>query len=146
MDLWIEHLGRDRHVAIRTFASSPECILLQLLRYKIEFGGLDTLCEPFGVVTNDLRTADGGRVYTQYVFRVTLAACTPENVSAMLSRIRVRRGGHVYPLAADFRGDELVDHDGRKNPMEYVAWEALHNDEPTFSYETARFTRGFALA
>jgi hypothetical protein len=146
MDVWIEHLAQDRGAAVRTFASGPECTLLQILRYKIELGGLDAVCEPFGVVTNDLRNPGGGRVYTQYVFHVTLAACVPEDISALLSRIRVRRGGHVYPLAADFRGDELVGQEGQKDPMEYVAWEALHNDKPTFSYETARFTRGFVVA
>jgi hypothetical protein len=70
----------------------------------------------------------------------------PEEVSAVLTRIRVQRGGHVYPLAADFRSDELVGMDGRVNPMEYVAWEGLYHDNPTFSYETSRFTRGFVVA
>jgi hypothetical protein len=64
----------------------------------------------------------------QAIMNYTLAAAIPEALSTMLSRIQVTRGGHVYP------GDELVGQDGQKNPMEYVAWEALHNDDPTFSY------------
>jgi hypothetical protein len=146
MDVWVEQLTHDPGVAGRTFMTGPDCTLLQLLRYKIDLGDLDTSCEPFGVVTNDLRSPGGGRVYTQYVFNVTIAACGLEDLSAMLSRIRNRRGGQVYPLAAEFLGDELVGQDGQKNPMEYVAWEALHNDKVTCSYETARFTRGFVIA
>jgi hypothetical protein len=146
MDMWIERLAQDRLVAVRMFASGPECALLQILRYKIELVGLDAVCEPFAVINNDLRTPAGGRVYTQYVFHVTLAASAPGDCSALLSGIRVRRGGHVYPLAADFEGDELVGQDGQKNPMEYLAWEGLHNDKPTFTCETARFTRGFVVA
>jgi hypothetical protein len=146
MDVWIEHLALDRPDAVRLFASGPECTLLQTLRYKIDISALEAACEPLGVITYDLRNPDGGRVYTQYVFHVTLAACVAEDVSALLSRIRIRRGGHLYPLAADFMGDELVGQDGQKNPMEYVAWEGLHNDKPTFSYKTALFTRGFVVA
>ena len=146
MDLWIEQLTQDRSAAVRTFASGPECTLLQVLRYKIELVAIDAVCERFGVITNDLRSADGGRVYTQYVFHVTLAAAAAENLPQVLARIRVRRGGQLYQLPTDFRGDELVGQEGRKNPMEYVAWEMLHSDEPTFAYETTRFTRGFAVA
>jgi hypothetical protein len=148
MDVWIEHLAQDRHSAVRSFASGPECTLLQVLRYKIEFVGLDAVCDRFGVITNDLRSGggSGGRVYTQYVFHLTLAAAIPEALSTMLSRVQVKRGGQVYPLANDFQGDELVGQDGQKNPMEYVAWEALHNGYPTFSYGTAQFTRGFIVA
>jgi hypothetical protein len=146
MDVWIEHLTLDRGAAVRKFASGPECTLLQIFSYKIEFSGLDIICEPFGVITNDLRCQGGGRVYSQYVFHVTLTSSVPEDIPALLPRIRVRRGGQVYPLAPDFRGEELVGQDGQKNPMEYVAWEALHDGKPTVSYETARFTRGFVVA
>jgi hypothetical protein len=148
MDVWIEHLAQNRDAAARTFASGPECTLLQILHYKIEFVGLDVVCDRFGVITNDLRSrgGGGGRVYTQFVFHLTLTAAIPEPLSTMLSRIQVKRGGHVYPLPNDFRGDELVGQDGQKNPMEYVAWEALHNDNPMFSYGAAHFTRGFIVA
>jgi hypothetical protein len=146
MDLWIERLAQNRDEAVRTFAGGPECTLLQLLRYKIELVDLHAVCEPFGVITIDLRNPDGGRVYTFYAFHVTLAASAPEDISMLLSRIRVRRGGHLYPLAADFQGDELLGHGDQKNPVEYLAWEALHNDKPAFSYEAARFTRGFSVA
>ena len=83
---------------------------------------------------------------TAYTEAGELATTAGDRYSALLSRIRVRRGGPVYLLPADFRGDELAGQDGQKNPVEYVAWEGLHNDKPTLSCETAHFTRGFVIA
>jgi hypothetical protein len=150
IDVWIEGLAQDRRAAAGKFVSGPECTLLQILRYKIALVGLDAVCEPLAVITNDLRNAaePGGRVYTQYVFHVTLAAkpvYPSADLATLLSGIRVR-SGHVYPLAADFQSDELVAQDGRRNPMDYLAWEGLHNDMAALRCATARFTRGFVVA
>src|SRR5262249_53822664 len=123
MDLWIERLAHDRYSAAARFTSGPESTLLQILQYKVEFVRLDAACEPFGVITNDLRNPTRGRVYTHYVFDVTLAARAPADIEGVLSGIRVKRGQQLYALAADFQSDELVGHDGQVNPMEYVAWE-----------------------
>jgi hypothetical protein len=146
MDLWIERLAQEPAAAVRSFTNGPECTLLQILKYKIELVGLDAVCEPFAIITNDLRNPTGGRVYTHFVFHMTLSRSSPTDISGLLSCIRARRGQNIYPLAADFQGDELVGQEGQRNPMEYAAWEGLHNGKASFSYETARFTRGFAIA
>jgi hypothetical protein len=145
MDLWIERQTQDSVAAVRLFTEGPECTLLQILKYKIEFVGLDAVCEPFAVITNDLRNATVGRVYTHFVFHVTLSSASPGDISASLSCIRLRPGRNIYALAADFQGDELVGQEGQLNPMEYLAWEGLHNDKPSDTFETARFMRGFAV-
>lgn len=153
MDEWMEMVAGDPEAAAEEFIRDRDSILSRLLKYKIDLHGSEPVgIRPWGVVTNDLHAAGKAkRVYSQYVFRVTVNVNESwrDLVAAMRNTKQPRILANVdsFGLLPEGTDERLYfrDKNGSPNLMDIVVWRSLTSSAKCIREGSATFVRGFDL-
>lgn len=144
MDRWMACVRRNKAEAAEQFLDGEKPVLLEIIQYKADLSALACKIEPFGVITNDQRIRGTGRVYTQYVFRITCPV-SDSDLDELVRRISAP-GLALHLVPEDAEPDEFfVGREGRKNVMDIAVWRALRGEDLRIKVEKATFIRGFDL-
>jgi len=154
MHEWIHQASTSPEEGERILLGGDDPSLLRLLAHRLDLTGRQYTLEPLGIVTNDQRHAAGNsggggdnrRVYTQYVFRLTVKLPDATNDLPSILRSIVLPPEEPVALRLDGAMEScLVDPHGRANLMDVLAWRALLDNANHHRESSTTFMRRFEV-
>ncbi|MBL9085003.1 MAG: hypothetical protein JNK76_24580 [Planctomycetales bacterium] len=145
---WLSFARRKPKEAASSLLRGSQAILSEILKKTIDLRMHKPSLEPLCVITNDQRDGKNNRVYTQFVFRATVAVADG-NVDRFIGNFQTKRPLQFCRLAESCDPlQAFVSASGRPNLMDQLAWSVLHSSGPVepLNGGKAWCSRGFSIA
>ncbi|MEX2389218.1 MAG: hypothetical protein WD534_15175 [Phycisphaeraceae bacterium] len=145
---WVSATQHDPAAATEAWLGPRPWLLTNLLKQDFNINGEQFTAEPLGIITNDMRQAEPrrNRIYTHIVFRLLIqldALLPPRDLAYRFLKRTMSIDLLGSPPAS---GEDLFQNfDGRPNPMDVLAWDAIFKKQTRSEFRTARWTRELKL-